>query len=88
MLNRLFEHVAIKELVLRNIHINPSCNLSKFLVDSKYLRKLVMAINEIPQIDQLLIALGANKSINSFELSCEGDYANLNLEPLRQNNEL
>lgn len=88
MLNQVFEHVTIKELVIQNIKLDAEYDMSKFLSKTVSLRKLSVAASNITQINQLIVSLGSNKSVNSFELVCEADYSNLNLDPLKLNDEL
>ena len=66
MISKLLEHLQIKELVLHNIIIDQTYDMSKFLVNTKHLRKLSMASDNAPQIDQFMRSLGSNRSINSF----------------------
>jgi sporulation protein YlmC with PRC-barrel domain len=62
----MFESSNIRELVIHNIHISPSYDMSKFLLTSKSLKKLSIAMNNVQQIDQFIISLSTNKSITWF----------------------
>lgn len=78
-LNTAFDTVDTKELILKDITIDEQYDLSKFLLHTKHLRKVLFAHDNLKQINQFIESLGLNDSITEFQLNCIAEYTGLNL---------